>query len=85
VLKGNKFLIYGGGLFAGAAVTIATIPSDAVFCVDNRAMCATLAAALDDEPSGNEPQPLGTRTPLIVIASTGSLNVPLYATPTIKV
>jgi hypothetical protein len=83
VLKDNKFLIYGGGLFAGVAVTIATIPSEAVFCIDNRAMCAPLAPPMGDEPSGNEPQPLGGGI-LITAASTGTVNVPLYATATIK-
>lgn len=84
MLNDHKFLMYGGGLFAGIAVTIATIPSDAVLCVDNRTMCAPLAPPMGDEPSGNEPQPLGGGI-LLTAASTGTLNVPLYATASIKV
>jgi hypothetical protein len=48
-------------------------------------MCAPLALPMDDEPNGNEPQPLYAKGPLTVAASTGTLNVPLYATATIKV
>ena len=46
MLKDNKFLMYGGGLFAGVAVTIPTITSDVVFGVDNRTMCAPLVQPL---------------------------------------
>jgi hypothetical protein len=48
-------------------------------------MCAPLAQSMDDEPSGKEPQPLGGINPLTVVASTGTLNVPLYATANFKV
>jgi hypothetical protein len=75
VLKDNKFLIYGGGLFAGAAITIAILPSGATFCVDNRTMCAPFALPADDEPSGNEPQPLTRIGPLVsATASASSLS-----------
>jgi hypothetical protein len=85
VLTDNKFLIYGGGLFAGVAIAAPLFASEGVFCVDNRLMCAPLAQPMDDEPSGNEPQPLGARIPLTVITSTVSLNVPLYANLVIKI
>jgi hypothetical protein len=85
VLKDNKLLTYGGGLFAGVAIATPLFASEGVFCVDNRLMCALLAQPMDDEPSGNEPQPLGARIPLTAITSTGSLNVPLYASLVIKV
>ena len=85
MLRDHKSLIYGGGLFAGVAVAMPLIQSDAIFCVDNRVMCAPLATPPDDEPSGNEPQPLGRINPLSVVASTGSVSVPLYARATIKV
>jgi hypothetical protein len=75
VLKDNKFLIYGGGLLAVAAVIVPAIPSEAVVCIDNRFMCAPLAPATD-EPSGNEPQPLTRINSLSVIASTGTLVQP---------
>lgn len=79
MLKDNRFVIYYGAPLAAVAVALPTLPSDAVFCVDNRVMCAPLAQPMDDEPTGNEPQPLGARSPLIAVTSTGSLNVPLYA------
>jgi hypothetical protein len=85
VLKDNKLLTYGGGLFAGAAIAPPFLGSEGVFCVDNRLMCAPLAQPMDDEPSGNEPQPLGARIPLTVITSTGSFNVPVYASLVIMV
>jgi hypothetical protein len=87
VLKDSKFLIYVGAPLTCAAVAIPTLPSDAVFCVDNRAMCAPLAQPADDEPSGNEPQPLlGKRSPLIAVTSaTGTLNVPRYANLVVRI
>ena len=86
MLKDNKLVIYCGAPLTCAAVILPTLPSDAVFCVDNRVMCAPLTQAMDDEPTGNEPQPLGTRGRIIAVASaTGTLNVPLYANLVIKV
>jgi hypothetical protein len=86
VLKDNKFFIYGGSLFTSVAVVAPILPSDAAICVDNRAMCAPLAQPMDDEPSGNEPQPPGTRTVIIAVASTAGLNVPfIYGNLAIKV
>jgi hypothetical protein len=85
LLKDSKFLIYCGAPLACAAVTLPILPSAAAFCVDNRVMCAPLATPPDDEPSGNESQPLYAKGPLSVVGSTGTLNVPLYATATIKV
>jgi hypothetical protein len=86
VLKDNRFLIYGGGLFASAALTIATIPSDAVICVDDRTMCAPPMVAMGDKPSGNEPQPLsGARGVVVYSASAGTVSMPHSATIMIKV
>jgi hypothetical protein len=85
VLKDSKFLIYCGAPLACAAVALPILPSAAAFCVDNRVMCAPSALPMDDEPNGNEPQPLYAKGPLTVAASTGTLNVPLYATASIKV
>jgi hypothetical protein len=84
VLKDNKFLIYCGAPLACAAVALPILPSAAAFCVDNRVMCAPLAPPMADEPGGNEAQPLYARGPLTVIASTGTLSVPRYATATTK-
>jgi hypothetical protein len=85
VFKDNKFLIYCGAplTFAAVALSLPILSSDPVFCVDNRVICAPLALPMDDEPSGNEPQPiLGTRSPLIAVASTV---VNLSATTMLKV
>jgi hypothetical protein len=86
VLKDNKFFIYGGGLLTSVAIALPTLPSDAAICIDNRVMCAPLALPMDDEPSGNEPQPLGTRSVLVAVTSTASLNVPfIYGNLAIRV
>jgi hypothetical protein len=49
MLKDSKFLIYCGAPLACAAVALPTLPSDAVFCVDNRVMCAPLMQPMDDD------------------------------------
>ena len=80
MLRNNKFLIYGGGLFAGFAVASPLLPSHAAFCIDNRIMCAPPSPEMGDEPSGNEPGAPLRINPLSVIASTGSISQPLSAT-----
>jgi hypothetical protein len=73
VLRDHKYLIYGGGLFAGVAVATPILPSDAVFCVDNRVMCAPLPVQMGDLPSEDGPQPIHTLNPLLVAGSTATL------------
>jgi hypothetical protein len=79
VLRDNKFMIYGGGLFAGFAVASPLVPSLAAFCIDNRVICAPLSPEMGDEPGGNEAGAPVRINPLSVIASTGSISQPLYA------
>jgi hypothetical protein len=69
MLKDYKGLIYGGGLFAGAAVLAATLPSDGAVCVDNHLLCAPLPVQMGDLPSEDGPR-APSPSPLTVAAST---------------
>jgi hypothetical protein len=85
VLRDKKFLIYGGGLFAGFAVASPLLPSHAALCIDNRVMCAPPSPEMGDEPSRKEPGAPNRINPLSVAASTASVTQPLHATIVFKV
>jgi hypothetical protein len=75
MLKDNKLLIYGGGLFAGAAIVTSIIASEDGFCLDSRVMCGPLPAHMADLPSGEDgPQPLQTiNLPYVAVSSISSV------------
>ena len=73
MLKDQKLLIYGGGLFAGAAIVMANLPSDAAPC-DARTMCAPLPIHMGDLPSEDAPEGPGPGS-LLTVNTTASISV----------
>lgn len=60
MLKENKYLIYGGSLFAGVAITAGVIDIDQGICLDRRVMCGPLPMHMADVPGEDAPHPLQT-------------------------
>lgn len=76
MLKDHKFLIYGGGLFAGAAIAASVVlPSEEAFCLDNCVLCAPVSPPIADSPSNDEPQPIARVTTLSVAGSTATVQL----------
>jgi hypothetical protein len=72
VFRQNKILIYGGSVFATAAVASTIIPSEEAVCFDSRLLCAPLPIHMGDLPSEDGPQPIQTINSWVIAGSTVS-------------